>query len=294
MNSISTITETYDPQSKVVTKEEITNNSESGAAGQKTPSGSTKKDETISTEYQVGKTVKQQTVLPGEIKSLSVAAFVDLTADSNQPGQGGQPAMIMNITDVEQIIRTALGLKESDSLKVVNARFHRSTAAQVEEVESPWPRYLAMARQLSLGLMAVCAVVALRVFNRARGKAAAGAAGQSQLSGAPGEGMLPAGEPIAEPLFVRRQIASALKQNPDQVRQMFLSWIEEKESTHRAFDRQTKSRIASDQSGRRHRGRAAQGDRPQDRPRVGGGTELPGRRGPAKRSADRGRRPPVL
>jgi len=229
MNSISTITETYDPQSKVVTKEEITNNSESGAAGQKTPSGSTKKDETISTEYQVGKTGKQQPVLPGEIKSLSVAAFVDLTADSNQPGQGGQPAMIMNITDVEQIIRTALGLKESDSLKVVNARFHRSTAAQVEEVESPWPRYLAMARQLSLGLMAVCAVVALRVFNRARGKAAAGAAGQGQLSGAPGEGMLPAGEPIAEPLFVRRQIASALKQNPDQVRQMFLSWIEEKE-----------------------------------------------------------------
>ena len=113
MNSVNTITETYDPQSKVVTKEEITNNSEIGAAaGQKTTGGSTKKDETISTEYQVGKTVKQHTVLPGEIKSLSVAAFVDLTADANQPAAGGQPALIMSVADVEQVIRTALGLKE--------------------------------------------------------------------------------------------------------------------------------------------------------------------------------------
>jgi flagellar M-ring protein FliF len=228
MNSISTITETYDPQSKVVTKEEITNNSEMGAAGQKAAGGSTKKDETISTEYQVGKTVKQQVVLPGEIKSLSVAAFVDLTADANQPGPGGQPASIMTVADVEQIIRTALGLKESDSLKVVNARFHRSAEALIEEDASPWLRYMAVARQLSLGIMAVCAVVVLRIFSRARSRA--GAAIQGQLpQGAGPEGLLPAGETMAEPLLVRRQIASALKHNPDQVRQMFQSWIEEKE-----------------------------------------------------------------
>lgn len=230
MNSISTVTETYDPQSKVVTKEEITNNSEMGSSTQKTAGGSTKKDETISTEYQVGKTVKQQTVLPGEIRSLSVAAFVDLTADSNDTtATGGQPALIMSIADVEQVIRMALGLKESDSLKVVNARFHRSTEVLVEEEPSAWPRYLAIARQLSLGLMAVCAVVVLRIFSRARSKAAAADA-QAQLpQGAGPEGLLPAGELLAEPSLVRRQIASALKQNPDQVRQMFLSWIEEKE-----------------------------------------------------------------
>jgi flagellar M-ring protein FliF len=241
MNSINTITETYDPTGKVATKEEISSKSELGsaAAGQKTTPGATKKDETTTTEYQVGKTVKQQTVLPGEIKSLSVAAFVDLTADANQPGATAQPALIMSIADVEQVIRMALGLKESDSLKVVNARFHRSTEPLVEdEVESPWTKYLAMARQLSLGVMAVCAVVVLRIFSRARGKATA--VGQSQGLGlglgqpqlpqgeAP-EGLLPAGETIAEPLLVRRQIASALKQNPDQVRQMFLSWVEEKE-----------------------------------------------------------------
>ncbi|MEN6578729.1 MAG: hypothetical protein ABFD90_20455, partial [Phycisphaerales bacterium] len=145
-----------------------------------------------------------------------------------QVGAGGQPATAMTVTDVEQILRTALGLKETDSIKVVSAQFHRSTEVLAEEESSPWPQYLAMARQLSLGIMAVCAMVVLRIFSRARGKAVAA---QTELpQGAAAGGMLTSGEPtVAEPLLVRRQIAHALKQNPDQVRQMFLSWIEEKE-----------------------------------------------------------------
>ena len=231
MNSVSTITETYDPTAKVATKEEVTSNSETGTggSGQKAATGAVKKDETVVTEYQVGKTVRQQVVLPGEIKSLSVAVFVDLSVDANQPGAGGQSAQIINVTDVEQIIRTALGLKETDSLKVVNTRFHRSTEAFAEEEASPWSWYIALARQLSLGIMAVCAVLVLRVFHRARNRAAAAVEAELPQGGTSG-GMLPSGEPtIAEPLLMRRQIAHALKQNPDQVRQMFLSWIEEKE-----------------------------------------------------------------
>ncbi len=105
MNSISTITESYDPSAKVAKKEEVTSNSETGGGGgQRAAPGTTKKDETVITEYQVGKTVKQHTVLPGEIRSLSVAAFVDLSADANQ-GAGGQPATIMSVTDVKEIIR---------------------------------------------------------------------------------------------------------------------------------------------------------------------------------------------
>lgn len=229
MNNISTITETYDPTGKVATKEEITSKSEMGAtpSGQKAAPGTTKKDETTTTEYQVGKTVKQQTVLPGKIKSLSVAAFVDLSVDANDTSAGGQTALIMPVADVEEVIRNALGLQGTDSLKVVNARFHRTPEALIEEDPSPWPRYMAMARQLSLGLMAVCAVAALRIFSRARSKAAEADQGQL-LPGAASESgaLLPA---AAEPMAVRRQIAQALKQNPDQVRQMFLSWIEEKE-----------------------------------------------------------------
>lgn len=233
MNSVSTVTEIYDPSAKVATKEEITNNSETGAgnAGQQAAAGSTKKDESIVTEYQVGKTVKQQIILPGEIRSLSVAAFVDLyVRDANDATTAAQPALIMEVAEVEQIIRTALGLKENDSLKVVNARFRQPTASLIEDEPTAWPRYLALARHLSLGIMAVCALIVLRIFSRARSKAvAAGQTRQLAEGGSTGGGLLPQGSPAAEPVLLRRQITHALRSNPDQVREMFLNWIEEKE-----------------------------------------------------------------
>ena len=234
MNSVSTITEQYDPTGKVPTKEESTTTSETeaGNSAQKTATaGTLKKDETTVTEYQVGKTVKQQVAAPGEIKSLSVAAFVDLSpADPNATGANGQPAQIMQVAEVEQILRMALGLKESDSLKVVNAKFRRSSAPPVEEQASSWPRYLALARQLSLGVMAICALLVLRVFRRAHRRAAAETQPQQQLAeGAGPTRLLASGETVGESIMLRRQITHALRSNPDQVKEMFLSWIEEKE-----------------------------------------------------------------
>jgi flagellar M-ring protein FliF len=231
MNSVSTITETYDPTGKVPTKEEVTTNSETpaGASAQKTAAG-TKKDETIVTEYQVGKTVKQEVIVPGEIKSLSVAAFVDLSpADANATGSNGQPALTIQVTEVEQILRMALGLKETDSLKVVNAKFRRSSQPSVEEESSSWPRYLALARQMSLGIMAICALVVLRVFRRAHRQVAVEASAPQLAEGAGPTRVLPPGEPSEEPIMLRRQITHALRANPNQVKEMFLSWIDEKE-----------------------------------------------------------------
>jgi flagellar M-ring protein FliF len=230
MNSVSTITEVYDPSAKVATKEEITSNSETEGtgSGQKTAGSPTKKDETTVTEYQVGKTVRQQTILPGAIKALSVAVLVDLRADANAPDAGGAPALIMQITEVEGLIRMALGLKESDSLKVVNTKFHKSAEPAAEPEPPDWSRYLALARHLSLGVTAVCAVVVLRIFRRARSRVAAAAPEPLPAGAGPG-GLLPPGEPFMEPALVRRQIAHALRQNPEQVRQIFLNWIQEKE-----------------------------------------------------------------
>ncbi len=231
MNSVSTVTETYDPRGKVPTKEEETSTQESvpGGANQQA-TGTTKKDSSTVTEYQVGKTVKQQVVLPGKIRSLSVAAFVDLSADANEAPAGSEPALIMTVEEVEEIIRTALGLSETDSLKVVNAKFQRPTPLLVEEGPSRWPRYLALARQLSLGLMAVCALIVFRTFSRARSKAAAEAGQpQSPQGSTRAAGMLSTGMTPAEPAMIRRQIAHALRNNPEQVREMFLNWIEEKE-----------------------------------------------------------------
>jgi flagellar biosynthesis/type III secretory pathway M-ring protein FliF/YscJ len=133
----------------------------------------------------------------------------------------------MTLADVEEIIRNALGLKPTDALKVVDARFHAAAAPLAEEEENPWPKYMALAQHLSLGMVALCAVAVFRIFSRARGKAATETAGAPSQGGGPA-GLLLSGEP-SDPMVARQQIARALKQNPQQVRQMFLNWIEEKE-----------------------------------------------------------------
>jgi len=234
MNSISTVTETYDPTTKVALKEEITSGSEVGpssssAGGESSVPGSTKKDETVITEYQVGKTVKQEVILPGEIKTLSVAAFVDLSvSDSNEAGSGEQQAMIMELSEVEEIIRNALGLKSTDTLKVVHAKFYRPVESIIDEEPSSISGYIAIVRHASLGIMAVCALLVLKIFRGARKKAIS-AASAEQLSSAEGPfGLLSAGAGKSESLVVRKQIANALQRNPEQVKQLFASWIEEK------------------------------------------------------------------
>ena len=53
--------------------------------------------------------------------------------------------------------------------------------------------------------------------------------GPAQLPGSEGTGgLLPGGAGGSEPLVLRRQIASALENNPERVKQLFTSWIEEK------------------------------------------------------------------
>jgi flagellar M-ring protein FliF len=235
MNSVSTVTEKLEPKG-VATKEEITTGSETGAsstpvAGQAAEPGSLKKDETILTEYEVGKTVTQEVTLPGEIKSLSVAAVVDLSpADVNDTQAGGQATTIMDPNDVEKLIENALGLDltGADSLKVVNVKFQRSTETLLDEELSAGLDFVAIARQASLGIMAVCALLVLRMFRGAKKKVKM-EAGQEQLTGTEGPaGLFPGGAGGSEPLVLRRQIASALENNPERVKQLFTSWIEEK------------------------------------------------------------------
>ena len=235
MNSVSLITETLDPTGKVTLKEEITSGSETepgpaSETGLPPASGGVKKDETIITEYEVGKITKQEVILPGQIKSLSVAAFVDLsTADANETTSAGGSPMIMQLADVEQVIRNAIGLKETDSLKVVNVKFHRpDVASMIEQEPSSWPLIMTIVRHASLGIMAICALLVLRIFRGAKAKAASAAAPAGQLTGAEGStGFLPAEAGASESVVLRRQISNALQRNPDQVKQVFSSWLQD-------------------------------------------------------------------
>ncbi len=235
MNSVSTVSEKLDPKG-VMVKEEITSGSEipastPSAAGGTAVSGSTIKDEIIMTDYEVGKTVTREDVYPGQIISLKVAAFVDLSvADANDTGTGGSAAKIMQEADIVAIIQNALGLEDETAIKVVDVKFNRPIELLVEEEPSSWPRYMVIARQASMGIMAICALLVLRMFRGAKSKVAPAATG-GQLPGAEGAtGQLPGVGGTTEPLVVRRQIASALEKDPQRVRQLFTSWLEEKDS----------------------------------------------------------------
>jgi len=234
MNSVSTITETYEPKG-VITSEEITTGSETGAStaqasGQPAVPGTVQKDETIINEYEVGKTVTQETILPGEIKSLSVAAVVDLSPpDANAAATGGQPAKIMDPNEVEELIVSALSLDlaGADSVKVVDVKMPRQIESLPEEESSGGLDFVAIARQGSLGVMAICALLVLRMFKGAKKKVQS-EAGAGHLAGAGGAGgFLPGGAAGPGPLAMRKHIANALEQDPERVRQLFTSWIEE-------------------------------------------------------------------
>jgi len=230
MTSTNVVTETYDPSKKAPKKEEIKSNSESSGVkeGEAASAANTKKGETIVTEYLNSKTVEQRVDLPGEIKSLSVAAFVDLyPADANEVQAGGETALIMPLSDIEQIIRNALGLKETDSLKVVHARFYRPAELLVEdEAVSSWPRYMAIVRHGSLGVMAICALLVLKVLGAARSKAAQ--ATTAQLTGTEGAaGLLPGAPEGGDTALMRKQIANTLQSDPVKVKQLFNRWLEE-------------------------------------------------------------------
>jgi flagellar M-ring protein FliF len=226
--SLSQVTEKYDPVGKVPTKEEVTSNSETQAAkaspdGQAAGTGGTKKDETVMTEYVVGKTVEQKTELPGKIQSLSVAAFVDLSpSDANAPAD----AKILQISDVEAIIKSALGLKDTDTLKVVDVKFNRPPAQDIKE-PADFSGYIALAKQFSLGLTGICALLVFKIF--AKGAKPVQAAGQMPAGGGK-VAQLPAAAGGATEMMLRNQIAATLRNNPDHAKQVFMKWLDEKEN----------------------------------------------------------------
>jgi flagellar M-ring protein FliF len=235
MNSVSTITETYQPKG-VASKEEIKIESETGTEGtaadaKQSAPGREKKGETTTTEYEVGKTVKQEVILPGKITSLKVAAFVDLSpeapSDANEAGAG--TAKIMELADVQEIIKNALGLEDTTAIKVVDVRFNRPFESLIDERPSNWPRYIAAARQASLGLMAICALLFVKILRGPKKKKARSGAKVAELPEGEGRAGLPAApEESKEPLVLRRHIAAALQENPEQVRQLFANWVAEK------------------------------------------------------------------
>ena len=228
MNSISLITEKYDPKG-LTTKEEINENSKTDAetvlpSNEQTVAGGVEKESKTVSEMIYGKTVEKKIETPGKIQSLSVAAFVDL-----YPSDPNQTAPIMAVADVNEIIKKALGPKlEEGGLKVVNIKFNRPVDSLISDDEGGGLDLVAIAGQASMGIMAVCALIALKFFSGSKKKVSSSITGRQLSDGESAAGQLAPGSTEPEPVKIRRQIASALEDNPEQVKQLFVSWLEEK------------------------------------------------------------------
>ncbi len=238
MISSSTVTERYDPSGKVPTKEEIKTLTEkegiANASSEEKPQGNTseKIDKLITTDYLVGKTIEQKSQLAGDIESLAVAAFVDLSAPEPVEGEAETAAPageLMTVSDIETIIRNALGLKETDSLKVVNTRFNRPPVIEADTAAPKWQLYMGIAKQGSLGLMAICAIIVLKIFTRSSKSGSTDTNPQQLPTSVNQAGLLPAAAGQNEQmLMLRQQITSAMQSNPDRAKQLFNSWISQK------------------------------------------------------------------
>jgi len=74
----------------------------------------------------------------------------------------------------------------------------------------------------------VCALIALKFFSGSKKKVSSSITGRQLSDGESAAGQLAPGSTEPEPVKIRRQIASALEDNPEQVKQLFVSWLEEK------------------------------------------------------------------
>jgi flagellar M-ring protein FliF len=236
--------ETFEPSGKVTTKEETMSKSASGGAPADAAAGAgTTKEEKNTTEYAVTRSVKQEVLTPGKISSISVAAMVDLSpppppaASATGSAATPPPAPTVKVTDVESIIRSALGLKETDSIKVVDTPFaHAATAADATAADEDAATdkrtfYLDIARNASLGVLVLGALVALKIVTGGSKKkgtlATAGltAGAGAALAGGGGILSLPPGAE-SDPALLRSRITAALQENPEEVKRLFLAWVE--------------------------------------------------------------------
>ena len=227
MKSTNLVTKKYEPKG-VATSETITKTSKPVADGD---AGAKETSNDIKTEMQYGETVETVADLPGEIISLTVAAFVDLSPPEVKVDDGEEAdaaatavaaAPIMTTEDVEEIIRNALGLKESDSLKVVDVKFNRAKEDMLAMDDGGGLDLIAIAGQASMGVMAVCALVVLKMFSgttKKKGKKGEAAEGA-------GEGKEGEEEGVDPRVLLRRQIVNSLQENPEQAKQLLTSWLE--------------------------------------------------------------------
>ena len=240
MTSIETMKTAFEkgaPQ-KVESTETSKETGNSGAEGESAPANK-ETSEQSTTNYDNTSTVTKTVDVPGDIVSLSVAAIVDLSRPKPPPSEEeGETAAaaetelgdIMTVEQVKEMIRNVLGrelLTGENALTVENVAFARPAAPVMAKsglYEKIMP-LIGLIRHASMGIMAVCALLVLKIFAGGKKKADSESGIEAQIAGG-GMGLLPAPGSELSGTY-KQQISSALNQNPEQVKQLFASWITE-------------------------------------------------------------------
>lgn len=117
-----------------------TNNIPGGEAPNATPLGSTRAENTETTNYEISNTTTTTVKEPGEVKKLSVSVAVDGKYTPVADGKGDPTYAARTEEEVQQIralVAAAVGIDEArgDKLEVVNVRFNREPSAAPGEAQ---------------------------------------------------------------------------------------------------------------------------------------------------------------
>jgi flagellar M-ring protein FliF len=230
--------ETIDPESRVVKKEKSTQKKSStassarGAAGAASNSGKPTadsggtgtgtQDEESENEYDFSTTTQQLEQPGGEVERLTVAAMVDLMP-SGEEAEGKADASI-TITDVEEIIKRAVGFKpQRDEIKVTSTKL---AGAPVNTFNDPewlvadrWQHYEKLARHLSLGIAALVALLLGRMVLKRLQPAAPAAVTETMTQEDRNRAI--------------GQLVETAQQSPDDIALLLNTWLDEAEASNR-------------------------------------------------------------
>jgi len=250
MTSESEVKTTYEkgiPEEETVDESSNIQPPSASPDGNNANPGATEKTGSTQSKYKVPETITTRQSSPGKITSWSVSIIADLSKPqapasktdeaqaADQQAQAAAPvenALLLTEEDVKAIVRTAIGseLLKEENLTVRHVAFNRPMVTEINDAMGfdKWDRYIEIARQSSMGVLALCALLALKIFTSAGKKAAAASAQQSTNAlGAGAAGLLTAGSGADAANAIRQHIAAQLRQNPEQVRQLFANWVAE-------------------------------------------------------------------
>ncbi len=253
MDTTATQSETrkFGPDKGLPAREMVQESKTSEPPSDKGAAATTSSDSTIETEYKLSETIEKKTQIAGRIQRKTVSVVVDLSDPNSQ--EATAEGKRLAVADVEEIVTHALGLKlaeaggsaggfgggqesedSGDILVVKEATFHRPALeaglAPADEPLLTKDFILEIARRASLGVLVLGALLALRMFRGSGKRAVEASAAPTALEAGGGQaaGALVAagGGEETDPDQLRAQITRALQDNPEEVKRLFLRWVE--------------------------------------------------------------------